>query len=209
MPNGLIFDIREGTTDWNTVNACAVEDEYDLADVPVEGRLVYDLGSHVGGVAVWLATRGAIVVAVEPVPENAWQVEQNAILNGVCHRVQVIQAALGTAQVSLGPEGDAHEFIANSGAGERTIPVKTITFSELVSRYGAPGIVKLDCEGGEWAVFDDPAIQNVPLIVGEYHDDIAGGTGKNRLDIPKLLPCHNVTCDENLTFGAFRAERRA
>lgn len=209
MPNGLLFEIRPGTTDWNTVNACMVADEYELADVAVERALVFDIGAHVGGVGVWLATRGAQVICVEPVHANAWQVSNNAALNGVENRVTVVEAAIGTDTISLGPEGDAHEFIANptGGDGMRPVEVVQVSFSALVEAYGAPSIVKLDCEGGEWAAFKDDALRSVPLIVGEYHDDFTG-SGCTAADIARLLPEHAVQTTGTPTFGAFRAELR-
>lgn len=205
---GLTFEIRDGTTDWNTINACCAEDEYGLRDEPVDGALVFDIGAHVGGVGVWLASRGARVVFVEPVPSNAEQIRRhlaNNHLNGY-----VIEAALGTAYVNLGPEGDAHEFIANIGGvnDERRIDCAQVSLADLVGEYGYPDILKLDCEGGEWAVFNDPAVQAIPLIVGEYHDDRVTGGEYTAPDIARLLPNHDVTVGENDIFGPFTARLR-
>lgn len=201
----LRWMIREGTTDWNTVNACSAQDEYLLRDEMVEGKLVFDIGAHVGGVGVWLASRGAFVVFVEPVPANAEQVRRNLALNGLPG--MVVAAALGTNHVALGPEGDAHEFIANPWPGAREVECVETTFGRLVDTFGAPDIVKLDCEGGEWSAFLDPAIRKVRLIVGEYHDDPDGG-GYTGADIETLLPEHTVTVEGAPTLGAFRATLR-
>jgi len=91
----LQFYLRHGTCDHNSVHSCCVDDEYDFADVDVRDRLVFDIGAHIGGFGVWLATRGARVICVEPVPENAEMIRSNATLNGVWHLVTVVQAAAG------------------------------------------------------------------------------------------------------------------
>jgi FkbM family methyltransferase len=206
---GLLWDIRDETTDWNTINACSAEDEYRLRDLPVEGRLVFDIGAHVGGVGVWLASRGARVIFVEPVPENVAQIEKNLALNGATG--EVLRAALGTNRVNLGPEGDAHEFIANIGGVGQARPVECAetTFESMVSEFGLPDIVKLDCEGGEWAVLHDTDIRKVPVIVGEYHPDRPGGGNYTSADIFNFLPNHDVEVGPDLTFGPFYATLRA
>lgn len=199
---GLLWDIRDETTDWNTINACSAEDEYRLRDLPVEGKLVFDIGAHIGGVGVWLASRGARVIFVEPVPANAEQVRKNLVLNGLAGTV--VEAALGSNFVNLGAAGDAHEFIANPWHGAREVACVEMTFGQLVDCYGTPDIVKLDCEGGEWSAFNDPALRPVPLIVGEYHDDPHNG-GYTASDISKMLPEHEVTTEGAPTLGAFTA----
>ena len=202
---GLHWMIREGTTDWNTVNACSAQDEYRLGSEQVAGKVVFDIGAHIGGVGVWLASRGAFVVFVEPVPANAEQIRQNLKLNGLLG--MVVEAALGTNHVALGPEGDEHEFIANPWPGARDVPCIETTFGRLVDTFGAPDIVKLDCEGGEWGAFLDPAMGPVRLIVGEYHDDPHQG-GYVGADIEELLPNHTVEFEGAPTLGAFRATLR-
>lgn len=208
-PSGLEWELRPDTTDHNTVYACAVDDEYELAGLDVRDKLIFDIGAHLGGVGVTLASRGARVVCVEPVPENAFILARNFANNGLTP-VAIIGAALGTEFVSLGPKGDPHEFIANIGevSDERRIHVGQTTFSALVHEFGAPDFVKLDCEGGEWACFRDPAIHAVPLIVGEFHDDRAEHSDVTGEDITRLLPGHDVTISGTPMFGAFRAVRR-
>jgi FkbM family methyltransferase len=93
LPSGLRFWIREGTNDHNTIWACAHEDEYGLGAVEVDGKLVLDVGAYLGGIGVWLAARGAEVVCLEPVPDNAELIRRNAELNGV--NVTILQAAAG------------------------------------------------------------------------------------------------------------------
>lgn len=207
-----VFDVRDGTTDWNTIYSCVVDDEYGFGHRAVDGLQVFDIGAHVGGVGVWLADRGANVVMVEPVPGNAEQCRKNLRLNNLPGIVE--EAACGVSFVNLGPEGDAHEFISNSAGGrtERALEVRTMSFFSLVMKYGEPDIVKLDCEGGEWDVLLSSGIERVPLIVGEYHPHPGGADFRGK-DIACLLPNHDVwyegeteTSSEHL--GLFRATLR-
>lgn len=242
LRNGLRFKTRPGTSDFNTVNACACEDEYELAALDLAGKLVFDIGAHIGGVAIYAASRGALAVAVEPVPENAKLIEENAALNGVSATVKVIQAALGDPPKLLlryrwNGEGRPrqedevariHSFIGNTGLGNEGFPadtevwVPTTTLSKLVDEFGMPDIIKTDCEGGEWQLFRDICVNEVPLIVGEWHDLAKGyienetgewvetEAGYAREDILKFLgKSHRVTFS-GLSEGAggFRAVRR-
>lgn len=194
---GLGFHYRPDTTDWNTINACVTEDEYDLASVEVVDRLVFDIGAHVGGVAVWCAARGAHVVAVEAVPENAKLIAASAEFNAV--PVEVVEAALadrdGTIEFGWGgiqtETQSYHRFIGGTGNfdGER-YQVKAVTFSRLCQIHGMPDIVKMDCEGGEWAALRSPDLGHVPLIVGEWHP-VEGHTREDFLYA--LERTHDVT----------------
>lgn len=197
---GLEFEYREDTTDWNTVAACVTEDEYGLADVDMTDKVVFDIGSHIGGVAVWCASRGArTVVAVEPVPDNARLIHVNAVLNHT--PVYVVEGAIGkpgdpcVVRHSYGGNfnAEAHRFIGNTYHVWKGDPPEDVTFQEtevpnvslhdLVARHGRPDILKLDCEGGEWYCLKEAAAIGVPLIVGEWHPLANDTTGDpHRMD---------------------------
>jgi FkbM family methyltransferase len=205
---GMHWYVREGTTDFNTIRACCEADEYQVGSIEVEGAKIIDFGAHVGGFAVWNAKRGATVLAVEPIRENVEQIKKNARINDA--GLYVFQAAVGTSKVYLGPEGDNHEYISAmaQNEGARCVEVPEVSLHVLCQFLGwVPDILKLDCEGGEWDVFNDPACQEVPLIVGEYHPSpkYPGTTAEM---IASLLPNHNVFTGENEHFDPFRAEHR-
>lgn len=222
FPQGLKFWLREGTTDYNTVAACTFHDEYGLVNVPMDGMLVFDLGAHIGGVSVACAARGATVVAVEPVPDNAALVKRNAEANELLPWVTVVEAAAGESghrRLLYGfggsPNADAHSFIGNTypettstapGDGtwvEKLVPSYSLT--HLCHCYGVPDILKVDCEGGEWAVLADRAIDAVPLIVGEWHPV----DGHGRDEVVTLLSKHDVIfTGPEAGPGGFTARRR-
>ena len=217
--NGLKFECRDETTDWNTVNAAVGEDEYGLGNIHMKGKLVFDVGAHIGSVGVWCAWRGARVICVEPIPENVEMSHLNVRLNACTDRVIVVPQAAGAegAEITIlyGFDSNeterAHAFIGNIGGATGHAPSKTAvvpaaSLSGMIQTYGIPDIVKLDCEGGEWAWLAEPEITLVPLIVGEWHPT-DGHTAK---DVASLLGgTHAVEFTGPIAGpGGFRAVKR-
>src|SRR5205809_368265 len=98
------------------------------------GKIVFDVGAHIGSIAVWCAVRGGYAVAVEPVPENAEMIRRNALLNDVSSRVLVCECAVGEegeVPVYWNWSGDAnldhHTWIGNVGGAAPTIPHREAT----------------------------------------------------------------------------------
>lgn len=211
---GLWFFYRPETSDYNTLAACCQFDEYGLGTEDVSGKLVFDVGAHIGGVSVWLSTRGATVVAIEPIPENAELVRRNAALNDV--PVITREGAFGTSTIAFGADEDSdentvvHQWIGHPDQGEqdvRAIDVEQLSLTDLVREYGLPSIIKTDCEGGEWALLSDEAAKTVPLIVGEWHPR---GEYRGQVDVVALLgETHDVTFSgPEGGPGGFTARRR-
>jgi FkbM family methyltransferase len=214
-PNGapIRFAYRENTNDWNTINSCMFEnDEYLLRGRPIEGDAV-DVGGYLGSVGVTIAVDNpmARVLIVEPVPDNADLIRQNADMNGVGDRVTVFEGAVGktgqkTSEIRFRYVGDAnlehHAFVGNTSLAydtggdtpHETLDVETLGVAELLNRFGIaePVFLKIDCEGGEWAFLDAPArdLRRLPYIIGEAHP-VRGHSAK---DIHALLDkTHSVT----------------
>ena len=218
------FVIREGTNDWNTQNAILAADEYGLRDLHLDG-LAVDIGAYLGGVAIALALDNPDlrVVAVEAIGENADLVSRNAELNGVADRVTVLHRAAaepGFASVDVfwRAQGNAavehHAFVGNStliyehgDIGHETETVACVSLAGIRSRADdAPiAFLKIDCEGCEWSVLQDPEASDIPLIHGEWHNV----HGHTRADLVALLPDHDVTFSGPVDGpGGFVAVRR-
>jgi FkbM family methyltransferase len=203
--------IRQGTNDWNTVNATmGANDEYGLRGLHLEG-LALDIGAYVGSVSIALAldNPGLRVVAVEAIGENADLIRRNAEQNGVADRVTVIHAAAAapgvtTADVFWRGQGtenaEHHAFVGNSTLvyehGDQNHETETVACVDLwsltvpqTSRYEPLSFMKIDCEGCEWGVLTDPTVSEVPRIHGEWHNVL----GKSQADLVALLPDHEVT----------------
>ena len=225
-PHGRPYEmsVRPGTSDWNTVNACAgANDEYHLPE-GIEGWAL-DVGAHVGACAIplLLDNPGLRVIAIEALPENVEQLIVNADRNGVRDRLMVLCGAasdsLDPVTIHYAPDDPQHEFIGNAagGGGRPGIDVPGWTLGGAIVemgdsdlRAGRPATIrvawmKIDCEGCEARFLDSGVIGAVDHIEGEHHPE-AGGIARVR---ELLGATHDV---EHLggtdDFGAFRAVRR-
>lgn len=181
----VVFRYREGTSDWNTLNACLTEDEYGLRDLPPLTGSALDLGGHLGGVGVGLAVDNPTlrVLIVEPIPENValarWAVEAN----GLASRVVVEQGAIGDGtevevrfRYTGNESAEHHAFVGNCSLAYSTggslpheiVNYVSLTPADVIARVGLPEFVKIDTEGAEWA-FLAAGGDVFPLIVGEWH----------------------------------------
>lgn len=198
------FAYREGTNDWNTLNASLNEDEYSLPH-DLSG-VALDIGGYLGSVGIALALDNPAlrVVIIEPVPDNIILIGRNIALNDVGGRVHLVGGAVGDgAFVDIGYRYQGsdvlehHAFVGNSSLADgldvphETVRYHTITLNELVKDWGPIAYMKLDTEGAEWAFLDPYGdLDHVQTIVGEAH----AVDGHRGLDIVGLLePTHHVT----------------
>jgi FkbM family methyltransferase len=218
---GLTFEVRPDTSDWNTVEAAVGEDEYGLEGIDVAGKFCIDAGAHIGSVGVWLASRGAKVAFIEPIPENLSMIGRNIELNfpepeqweEIILYNDAVGPARGQTEIHYAYTHDEnsrhHAFIGNDGDGggeHSVVAVQTVSLGQIVEEHGTPFLVKLDCEGGEWDWILEPELRDVQLIVGEWHP--VKGHVLSELLI-KLEATHDVTtAGPEAGPGGFRAERR-
>lgn len=150
---------------------------------------VLDVGAHVGAFAVNLATArpDVRVECYEPSPETAQYLRRNVAANGLGERVRVHECALadvaGTALLDDNSGASVHNGLVRyaerlvggtDGGGRRDVlQVPTATFAQALAAAPAPiELVKLDCEGGEYALVSACTPQDwtaVQRVVLEYH----------------------------------------
>lgn len=183
LPHGgaVEMTVRDGTNDHNVCFSIITEDEYRLDAVkPLTGTAL-DVGAHIGAATVALCALNPNlrVIAIEPIPANLELLRQNTA--PYADRVTIIAAAAGSNpkinwnwRQPKQQELDVHRFIGNQHMGDETrydtITVSTITLSEIVEQFGPIAFCKIDCEGCEDSFLDDPAIDQVALVHGEYHN---------------------------------------
>lgn len=225
-PNGRHVGVlcRPGTSDHLVAQSICGEDEYGFKGRSWSGWAL-DVGSHIGVAALALAIDNPDlqVIALEAVPANADLIRANVIHNKLGDRIRVVNAAIapedGEATVwseytsAEGLDDDyvhTNRFIGNVirldwhgwwNGLEQTVPGVTLT--SLLEGIVRVAVTKTDCEGGEWALFGDPAITRLDEIVGEYHD-----RSENDL-FSALAATHEVTTHPaGEAIGLFRAVRR-
>jgi FkbM family methyltransferase len=145
--------------------------------MPSRGWVV-DLGANRGLFSVWAAANGASSVAVEAQPGFAEEIRRLARHNGVEERVHVETAVASGVRNSGSAVGDIGNDRVWSGAshGSETRPADR-SVPELLAAYGINrvGLMKLDIEGGEFAVLaadeDLTWLRQVDQLTIELHGE--------------------------------------
>lgn len=174
LPAGPITNLDYGgasirmltRTDWERawrVHACAKE-PWTVAwlEAMAPGDILWDLGANVGPYTLIAASRGHIVVAVEPGYANYHALCGNIRLNPACApKIIPLPVAVGA---SVGVQSFAYASV-DAGAASHSLggdvaneifrhPVLSLTVDVLIEDYGlpVPTHIKLDVDGGEKAV---------------------------------------------------------
>lgn len=165
---------------------------------------VIDLGANRGLFSVWAALAGARVVAVEAQQGFEPEIRRLAAHNGVADRVHVEIAVAGGAAragATAGVVADDSRWVATShGTPGRPAGVSVPELIS-VSQIGRIGLLKVDIEGGEFAVFDCAEdlgwLDQVDQVVMEVHHafgDVAA--------LVSRLCCHGFAVDLRDNAGA-------
>ena len=171
-----------GTPLYETIAELVDRDAYQLERIPWPDNrafTVIDIGANIGVSALLFAQHaGARVIAVEPVPDNARRLRENLTRNQVAS-VTVLEAAVaaarGAASFEVNPRATVGGRLAAAEAPGPRITVPTLTWQDLRAQAGdtAPFLVKMDCEGGEYAILDsmsDEELRAIPCLTFELHD---------------------------------------
>ncbi|MCU1298253.1 MAG: hypothetical protein JWO91_2531 [Acidobacteriaceae bacterium] len=151
------------------------------------GAVIYDVGAHVGSMALGAAKLvGDLghVVAFDGDPENIERLRGNSARNGLEGHLQVVHAVVWsrtasdgvsfrrgtTARSQGGVEADGNRPVLACG---EVINVPAITLDDFIAAGGLPPqLVKVDVEGGEYEVLRGGAklfATQRPLLIAEIH----------------------------------------
>ena len=175
--NGLRASIRHGTGDVVTLGEVFHRPDYafppEVERALGSGALeVLDLGANIGLFSLWIVGERprSRVEAYEPDPENAAVLRRVVERNGLSDRVRVVEAAAGSTdgEVSFEPGQVALSHVGEGGSAR-------VAMRDVLARVAAADLVKMDIEGGEWAILlDDRFGQGGPrAVVLEYHPYMA------------------------------------
>jgi len=189
------------------------ENPYGLqAFIPGSLAWILDLGAHVGAFAMCARFRHplAAVYAVEPDPDSFESLSRNADLLDI----QCIPAALGrpgkVAILKPVTNTRRHGSMQHACAVQDGGPVVSLPLTSLVDRCGldlnTPGFVKMDIEGGEYSVFNDPdSVAVLTACAGvsiEVHPPIDGGSPFPLCD--RISKCFVETHDVTVPYRKHR-----
>jgi FkbM family methyltransferase len=191
-PNGARqLYCRKDTSDEGVVWSIFGRRDYDLSRLRrfseirewIEARhrngrraLIIDAGANIGASAVFFALTfpTALVIAIEPEPENFALLVKNAQgLNIRCLQA-ALSAADGHAEIRDPGEGNwgfRAEPTQSAGGGIPCVTIDRI-YQETCNETVFPFIVKVDIEGGEQEVFarNTAWVAQTPVLVAELHD---------------------------------------
>jgi FkbM family methyltransferase len=140
---------------------------------------IADLGGNIGMFGLYALDRwpGASVHSFEPDADNGWLLSAAIAENHLQERWSFTAAAVanrsGTMAFRGGLSADSHlvDVESDSAAGAANGDVE-VPVADLFALEGHRDLVKMDIEGGEWAVLADPrmADMDADVIVLEWHD---------------------------------------
>ena len=191
---------REDTSDRNTLLSSVVEDEYRIANVIKNSGVMIDLGSHIGSVAIAMASRGFKVYAAEMLPENNHMFWANIIANNLQDQVKLYEKAVVGKPIAnnllipayysdtSNESGKVHEYIGTIVQRKKMMPhmtdgkeiyVPSITLQELFyeNKLSRIDLVKADIEGAEWEIFENTS-KEVINSVDRIAIELDGRNGK-------------------------------
>jgi FkbM family methyltransferase len=185
--SGLRVGIRHGTGDVVTLGEIFHDPHY-RPTAEVERSLarvanIVDLGANVGLFGAFAAARWpeAEILAFEPDPANAVVHEQAIAMNGLQERWRLVRAAAGAhgGRAAFVAGGVALSHLAGAGEVQQTIEVPVEDVLPLLARAD---LLKMDIEGGEWAILGDPRFRESPprALVLEYHPRFCPGRDPRR-----------------------------
>lgn len=175
LPHPLLF--RCGTSDIDNLAQIFLRQEYDFPlNGPSPGRIL-DLGAYVGYAAVFLANRfpGAQILCIEPVPASFRILLLNTLpYRNTAHLNAAAWSHNGRLRVTAIHGGHWGYQLAEANEGDQST-YRCFTVAEILRMRGwdRAEFVKCDIEGGEAALFADPAadwVGKLDVIAIETHD---------------------------------------
>ena len=188
---GRFVIVRHGTGDVVTLGEIFHRPDYEpppevAAALGTPARIL-DLGANVGMFGLWALTRwpAATVRGYEPDAGNAAIHARAIAANALGRRWALVEAAAGahegTVRFASGQAALSH--VVADGEGDTEVPLR-----DVLAEVAEADLVKLDVEGGEWAILGDPRFAAAPprAVVLEYHPRGCPGADP-RAEVLRLL----------------------
>jgi FkbM family methyltransferase len=166
-PDALIFCGPDGL-EWIILREMG---EY-LEDLHLNNlSTVIDIGAHVGVVSMTYARRyGCRVYAYEPNPDNYRRLVANIQANGLDNLITAYHRAVtgnGRFVTISSDERNSGGAMIYTNGGMR---VPSVTLADCISAAGGSvDLLKIDCEGAEYEIFDGADLRTIRAIRGEFH----------------------------------------
>jgi FkbM family methyltransferase len=186
-----VVHLRHNTTDGSILDEIFLKRIYEPPPA-VEARLnalgrdlrIADLGANIGlfGAFAFARWRVAQLVAFEPHPANAALLRRTIADSELDERWRLIEACAYTADTrlpfALDQFSDSHVAGAAQAGHEGRPASELVDAVDAFALLGDVDLIKIDIEGGEWALLGDPRLRGLapaPIAL-EYHPHLAPGS---------------------------------
>ncbi|SFK33377.1 FkbM family methyltransferase [Methylorubrum salsuginis] len=181
---GLRFDLQAGCHEWYTLYENVIREDYFDHGITVrEGDTVIDIGANFGSFTVLAARKvgpTGRVIAFEPNPDVCARLARNVAINAlgnVAVRNEAVAGEDGEILLLLQKRSSlttAYSSIDQRvSEGTRPVTVKAAAITSVLRSVGGPvALLKIDCEGAEYDIFDGldhASIAGVRQITMELH----------------------------------------
>jgi FkbM family methyltransferase len=175
--------VRHGSGDAVTLGEVFHEHHYvppPELDGALDPALILDLGANIGMFGAYASARwpAARIVAYEPDPANAAICSRCIDENALNDRWKLHRAAAAAARGSLRFKATGDAISRADDQGELVVEAR-----DVLPDLASADLVKMDIEGGEWALLADPRFVKAPprALVIEYHPHQCPGPDPRRL----------------------------
>jgi FkbM family methyltransferase len=145
----------------------------EYSNLNVDNKLVIDIGANIGDSAIYFAIKGAKeVIALEPYPSTFQSLKENVRVNGYADKIRGLNAGYGKdGYIKVNPQRKT--IGATSLSPDISgLEVPLFSLQTIVDNYCIEeAILKMDCEGCEYALLDEDPRYLAPFseIEIEYH----------------------------------------
>lgn len=130
------------------------------------GDTIIDIGCVGFGLARYAASRNLRCIAVDPNPN----IEDPSIPGVDFIRGAVVPTTYPGKTIKLYRDDGEEGYTTVRGSDAKSVEVPAIRFSSIISRAGTIGLLKIDCEGAEYALLDEYQSGIADQITIEFHD---------------------------------------
>ena len=175
------LQVRGDTMDAQLARQILCEDSEYRVPVPIQPRVIFDVGANIGMTALYYATAypEAHIYCFEPLPENIELLKANT--SCYADRITLIPKGLADREMMLSfhPSDDPANFGGGSFhqvgcVSRRTVALPVTTVADVCSQFGIERVdlFKLDAEGAELSVLGGTPPQVLAaasVLIGELH----------------------------------------
>lgn len=142
--------------------------------IRMAGDLIVDIGAHKGYFSIYAAIINSAVpiFAYEPESDNFKWLKENLKLNrikNVMPKNVAVFSREGTLELHLSEDSHNHSLFGE-GVAKR---VEAISLNKILGKVRVCDLVKMDCEGAEFAILENLEKENfakVKMFYVEYHE---------------------------------------